>query len=147
MDSAQLKAEDIAIGKFASKFASKTNWVPGVLHLPTLLVLLVCLVAVFVGIVVLYHFAQLSQLYEKTFIYQANVSIFNKQIYTVGPFSMLPTIIAVGVGLWWGVIDSNFYHLQPLPGYGQSLPAIIRKRAPFIPVLILDVGYYQGCRA
>ncbi|KAJ1705681.1 hypothetical protein NYO67_12157 [Aspergillus flavus] len=92
---------------------SRVNWIPGVLRLPALLVLLVCLVAVVTGVVVLYHFAQLSELYGKAFVYQANISIFDKQLSTVGPFSMIPTIIAVCIGLWWGVIDSNFCRLQP----------------------------------
>ncbi|KAE8162573.1 hypothetical protein BDV40DRAFT_312370 [Aspergillus tamarii] len=93
--------------------ASRTNWVPGVLRLPTLLVLLVCLVAVLTAVVVLYHFAQLSQLYGKAFVYQANISIFDKQLSTIGPFSMIPTVIAVCIGLWWSVIDSTFCRLQP----------------------------------
>ena len=92
---------------------SRTNWVPGVLRLPTLLVLLVCLVAVLTAVVVLYHFAQLSQLYGKAFVYQANISIFDKQLSTIGPFSMIPTVIAVCIGLWWSVIDSTFCRLQP----------------------------------
>ncbi|KAB8232676.1 DUF3433 domain-containing protein [Aspergillus alliaceus] len=113
MDSDQAEVANTTTGKSSPGSATKTNWVPRVLRLPTLLALLLCLVVVLVGVVVLYHFAQLSKLYKKAFVYQASISIFNKQVSTVGPFSMVPTLIAVGIGLWWGAIDNNFCRLQP----------------------------------
>ncbi|KAF5861920.1 hypothetical protein ETB97_012319 [Aspergillus alliaceus] len=113
MDSDQAEVANPTTGKSSPESATKTNWVPRVLRLPTLLALLLCLVVVLVGVVVLYHFAQQSKLYKKAFVYQASISIFNKQVSTVGPFSMVPTLIAVGIGLWWGAIDNNFCRLQP----------------------------------
>ncbi|KAE8151048.1 hypothetical protein BDV25DRAFT_153274 [Aspergillus avenaceus] len=111
MDSDQ--PENEALRKPQPMSAEKSNWTPGVLRLPSLLGLILCLVAVLVGVVVLYHFARTSKLYEQAFIYQASITIFDKRVSTIGPFSIIPTVIAVGIGLWWGLIDSNFCRLQP----------------------------------
>ncbi|KAK1146420.1 hypothetical protein N8T08_003207 [Aspergillus melleus] len=105
-----------------SKAARPSSWIPGVLRLATLLGLVISLAAVIVGIAVLYHFAEGSQLYQKFFVYQANISVFNKSIPTVAPFSIIPTLIAVGIGLWWSSIDDNFRRLQPFLAMSNGRP-------------------------
>lgn len=89
------------------------NGTPGLLRLPALIGLVVALVAIVVGICVLYHYAEASDLYQKAFVYQINVSFFSGSLSSIAPFSMIPTIIAVGIGLWWSAIDENFRRLQP----------------------------------
>lgn len=93
--------------------ARPANLIPGVLRLMILLGLVISLAAVIVGVAVLYHFAEGSQLYQKFFVYQASISTFNGKIPTIAPFSIIPTLIAVGIGLWWSAIDENFRRLQP----------------------------------
>ncbi|PLB55395.1 hypothetical protein P170DRAFT_39733 [Aspergillus steynii IBT 23096] len=105
-----------------SDSARPSSWIPGVLRLMTLLGLVISLAAVIVGIAVLYYFAEDSQLYQKFFVYQANISIFNKNIPAVAPFSIIPTLIAVGIGLWWSAIDENFRRLQPFLAMSNGQP-------------------------
>lgn len=103
-----------------------STWIPGVLRLATLLGLVISLAAVIVGIAVLYHFAEGSRLYQKFFVYQPNISIFNKTVPTVAPFSIIPTLIAVGIGLWWSAIDDNFRRLQPFLAMANGRPTFSR---------------------
>lgn len=71
--------------------------------------LITALILLLTAIIILYHFSQRSLLYQSAFVYQANVL----NISTIAPFSVLSTLIAVGVGLWWAAIDSTFRRLQP----------------------------------
>ncbi|KAJ5086561.1 hypothetical protein NUU61_007868 [Penicillium alfredii] len=90
-----------------------THWTPALLRLPALLALSVLLVIVVIGIAVLFHFAEKSGLYQKAFVYQIRLTSLNKGPSSVAPFSMIPTVIAVAIGLWWGAIDDRFRRLQP----------------------------------
>ncbi|KAI9929420.1 hypothetical protein MW887_000890 [Aspergillus wentii] len=102
----------------------KINNTPLILRLPLLLTLIICLIAVVVGIAVLYHYARDSNLYHKAFVYQASVTIFHKSLPTVAPFSMIPTIIAVGIGLWWSALDDSFRRLQPFIAMAKGRPSL-----------------------
>jgi hypothetical protein len=89
------------------------NGTPMLLRLPALLGLSLSLALVVVGVSVLYHYAESAVLYGKAFVYQIQLSVFNSGMSSVAPFSMIPTVIAVGIGLWWSAIDDNFRRLQP----------------------------------
>ncbi|KAJ5986192.1 hypothetical protein N7451_010557 [Penicillium sp. IBT 35674x] len=102
------------------------NGTPTLLRLPALLGLVVLLGAVIAGIVVLYHFAESVGLYEKAFVYQVQVSFFSNGIASVAPFSMIPTLIATGIGLWWGAIDENFRRLTPYLQMSRENPQLSR---------------------
>lgn len=95
---------------------------PPFLRLPLLLGLVAALVSVVVGIVVLYHFAEATGLYERAFIYQVHISWLSNGISTVAPFSIIPTVIATGIGLWWSVIDDDFRRLQPFIAMSKGHP-------------------------
>jgi hypothetical protein len=95
------------------EIAQSKNGTPGLLRLPALIGMVVVLVAMVVGVGVLYHYAQASDLFQKAFVYQLDVSFFSGSMSSIAPFSMIPTIIAVGIGLWWSAIDENFRRLQP----------------------------------
>lgn len=97
----------------AYKKAQSGNGTPVFLRLPALLGLVTALLSVVVGIVVLYHFAETTGLYEQAFVYSVDISWLANGISSAAPFSMIPTIIATGIGLWWGAIDDNFRRLQP----------------------------------
>ena len=104
------------------------NGTPGLLRLPALIGMVVILVAVVVGVCVLYRYAEASDLYQTAFVYQFNVSFLSASMSSIAPFSMIPTIIAVLIGLWWSTIDENFRRLQPYlsmakddPPYRQGL--------------------------
>lgn len=89
------------------------NGTPNLLRLPTLLILVTALIALIVGIAVLYHFSGMTGLYEKAFVWQIQLSSTNKGLSSVAPFSIIPTLFATGISLWWGAIDDNFRRLQP----------------------------------
>ena len=93
--------------------AQSKNGTPKLLRLPALIGLVVSLVAVVTGTAVLWHFAETTGLYEKAFVYQFEVSFLSSGMSSVAPFSMIPTIIATGLGLWWSAIDDNFRRLTP----------------------------------
>jgi hypothetical protein len=95
------------------EIAQSKNGTPGLLRLPALLGMVVVLVAMVVAVCVLYHYAEGSDLYQKAFVYQFDVSFFSGSMSSIAPFSMIPTIVAVGIGLWWGAMDENFRRLQP----------------------------------
>ncbi|KAF2466614.1 uncharacterized protein BDR25DRAFT_293541 [Lindgomyces ingoldianus] len=95
------------------KSATKISWIPRVLHLRTLLVLVFYLISLTVGLAILKHYADLSKLYQTAFVYQASFSVFNKRLSTSAPYSIVPTIFAVAIGLWWDSLDKTFRTLQP----------------------------------
>lgn len=88
-----------------------TNWTPLVLRLQTLTALGLYLVTLLITVLVLYHFAQKSSLYRSAFVYEAKIPVFG--VHTLTPFSLLPSLLAVVVGLWWGSVDVAFRRLQP----------------------------------
>ncbi|KAJ5751747.1 hypothetical protein N7520_008664 [Penicillium odoratum] len=106
--------------------AQSRNGTPMLLRLPALLGLVVVLSAVIAGIIVLYHFAESVGLYEKAFVYQVQVSLFSNGVASVAPFSMIPTLIATGIGLWWGAIDDNFRRLTPYLEMSRENPQLSR---------------------
>lgn len=91
-----------------------------VLRLRLLLALILFLITILIGIIVLNHFSRRGLLYSTAFLYQTNFSLFTTQLPSIAPFSILPTLIAVGVGLWWGAIDSTFRRLQPHLSMAES---------------------------
>lgn len=110
----------------SSNSSRSENGTPKLLRLPALLGLVTVLVAVVVGIAVLYHFAETSGLYQKAFVYEVNISWISNGISSVAPFSMIPTVIATGVGLWWSAIDDNFRRLQPFIAMSKGHPQFSR---------------------
>ncbi|KAJ5684327.1 uncharacterized protein N7477_000672 [Penicillium maclennaniae] len=99
------------------------NGTPKLLRLPALIGLVISLIAVVVGLAVLYHYAEGSDLYAKAFVYQFDLNFMRSSMSSIAPFSMIPTVVAVGLGLWWSAIDDNFRRLQPYLGMTRhSLP-------------------------
>jgi hypothetical protein len=102
------------------------NGTPKLLRLPALSALLAVLVAVVVGISVLYHFAETSGLYQKAFVYEVKLSFLSDGVSSVAPFSMIPTLVATGIGLWWSALDENVRRLQPFVAMSRGHPPISR---------------------
>ncbi|KAJ5888389.1 hypothetical protein N7495_008430 [Penicillium taxi] len=108
-----IKAED-------QKESQSENGTPMILRLPALLALVLVLALVIVGVAVLYHYAENSRLYGESFVYQVRFSFLSSSVSSLAPFSMIPTVIATLLGLWWGSIDDNFRHLQPYLSLSKS---------------------------
>lgn len=100
------------------------NGTPKLLRLPALIGLSTVLVAVIVGIAVLWHFAETAGLYEKAFFYQVRLSFLSGGLSSVAPFSMIPTVIATGIGLWWSAIDNNLRRLTPFLIMSKGSPRL-----------------------
>ncbi|KAF2137414.1 uncharacterized protein K452DRAFT_361940 [Aplosporella prunicola CBS 121167] len=86
---------------------------PAVPRLRTLACLNLYLAALLVALLVMYRFAQRSMLYGSAFLYRPSIQVHNTHVSVAAPFSVVSTLLAVGVGLWWGAIDTTFRRLQP----------------------------------
>ena len=89
----------------------QSNWKPTPLRIWSLMSLISYLVALVVAVLVLYHFSLQSKLYKTFFVFQATVRVFSSG--TFAPYSILPTLVAVAVGLWWDTVDRTVRRLQP----------------------------------
>ncbi|KAJ5693135.1 hypothetical protein N7462_002558 [Penicillium macrosclerotiorum] len=102
------------------------NGTPRLLRLPALLALITVLLVVGAGIAVLWHFAESVGLYEKAFVYQVDISFLSNSMSSVVPISIVPTLIAAIIGLWWNAIDEKFRHLQPYLAMLENNPPLAR---------------------
>ncbi|KAH7402793.1 hypothetical protein BKA66DRAFT_480935 [Pyrenochaeta sp. MPI-SDFR-AT-0127] len=85
---------------------------PSGLQVWALLALLSFLVSLVVAILVLRSLSDSNKLYRTAFVYQATIHAFKS--VTFAPFPILPTLLAIGVSLWWDMIYKTFRRLQPL---------------------------------
>jgi len=104
---------------------TRQQWIPFVLQPWSLGSLLVFITTILVTTAILYWFATVHGLYQSAFVYRAAVSIGDITIGTVAPYSILPTLLAVLVGLWWGSIESEFRLVQP---FLAMIKAVTRSR-------------------
>jgi hypothetical protein len=84
-----------------------------VIHIRMLLLLGIFLAIVLVAVLVLNAFSARSQLSQRAFIFEADVSKLRLSFSKFAPISIGPTLISVIVGLWWDQLDSTFRVLQP----------------------------------
>ncbi|KAJ5552258.1 hypothetical protein N7494_001636 [Penicillium frequentans] len=98
------------------------NGTPFILRLPALIILVTLFALVITGVAVLYHYAESYRLYGKAFVYEIQLSMFGSDISSIAPFSMIPTVIATLLGLWWGAIDGDFRRLQPFLAMSDRNP-------------------------
>ncbi|OJD31470.1 uncharacterized protein BKCO1_4800063 [Diplodia corticola] len=92
---------------------SRSMSLPAALRLRTLCGLMMALVVVLVTLSVLYSFAERSSLHQAFFTYEASITLLSRKKAPVAPTSIIPTFVAVGIGLWWGSMDATFRRLQP----------------------------------
>jgi heme A synthase len=91
----------------------KHNWRPRVIHKRMLLSLGLFLALVLIAVLILNAFSTRSQLSQRAFISEIDVSKFRLSFSTFAPISIAPTVISIIVGLWWDQLDSTFRMLQP----------------------------------
>lgn len=102
------------------KSGKKSNWRPRVLRLKYLFALGAFLALVVAALLVLITFSSRSQLYQKAFVYQADLTKFGLGISAFAPISIAPTTISILISLWWDQIDMTFRLLQPYITMSQS---------------------------
>ena len=91
----------------------KLNWRPIAIRKLGGLLLLLLLAMVFSGILVLFILACTDGLYESAFTYRTKILPSKSDLFTFAPYSIVPTLLAVVVSLWWGNVDEVFRRLQP----------------------------------
>ncbi|KAG4428582.1 hypothetical protein IFR05_015933 [Cadophora sp. M221] len=105
--------------KFSSTRSAKVTkrdriqWEPKVLSTWAIIGLIFVLSALLVTIAVLYWYSQSHGLYQSAFVYQVEWNIGNYSLGYIAPYSIIPTLFAVIVGLWWGALESIFRTAQP----------------------------------
>lgn len=62
---------------------------------------------------VLNTFSIRSDLYQKAFTYEADLSRFGLSISSFAPISIAPTVVSIAITLWWDQLDMTFRILQP----------------------------------
>lgn len=80
--------------------------------------LLVAIVLIAVAILVLQNLASRQLLYRSAFIYQLDLHAFNARF---SPQSILATLLAVGVSMWWDAIDKTLRTVQPFLNMSGSV--------------------------
>ncbi|KAE8449814.1 hypothetical protein EG329_007291 [Mollisiaceae sp. DMI_Dod_QoI] len=89
------------------------DWRPKILRGSLLAPLLLLLAALVITIAVLYAKYHKSGIYQSFLVSTLNFRIDNLSLEALAPYSIIPTLIAVGVKLWWGSVDETFRRLQP----------------------------------
>lgn len=85
-----------------------------------------------VGLAILYVEAHRSALHQTLFVYEFNFSLENEVVTALAPYSIIPTLIAVLIRLWWSALEDTFKRLQPY---------ITMAREPTIASKGLEVSY------
>jgi hypothetical protein len=70
------------------------------------------LVAMTAAIIALYTMSSTAGLHQAPFVYQMNLDILQKST-TLAPYKILPTLLALGVKLWFGAVGDTLKLLQP----------------------------------
>ncbi|KAI3325397.1 hypothetical protein HD806DRAFT_490219 [Xylariaceae sp. AK1471] len=65
------------------------------------------------AIAILYHYSKVRGLYQTFFVYSIDVSIAGQNVGQVSPASVITTLVAVVIGLWWGSFDTTLRRVQP----------------------------------
>ena len=108
------------------KKTEKVDWRPVALRLSSLVVLAVFLTLLAFGLILLKHFADQKKLYQTAFVYQPNISLFNKSVPRIAPYSILPTLLAVVASLWWDSLDKSLRGLQPYISMSKTATSLKR---------------------
>ncbi|KAI2792564.1 hypothetical protein POX_b02602 [Penicillium oxalicum] len=102
------------------------NGTPKVLRIPFLVAFVLALLVVVASVGILWYFAMSVGLYEKVFVYQMQWSFLSDSMSSIAPISIVPTLIATLIGLWWGSIDETFRRLQPYVAMADGAPSVSR---------------------
>ncbi|CZT43812.1 uncharacterized protein RSE6_03900 [Rhynchosporium secalis] len=90
---------------------ARTRWEPLILSTWAIVGFIFVLTALLAAISFLYWYSRNHGLYQSGFVYEASWSI--GELGAIAPYSIIPTLIAVVVGLWWDAIDVSFRTAQP----------------------------------
>lgn len=119
---------DITCEGARTKHKPSRDWRPMAINLWTLLALACLLALILTAVLILNAFSMRSKLYQRAFIYEADVSKFGLSFSSFAPISIAPTVISIIVGLWWDQLDMAFRILQPYIAMSRA-PTPVRSGA------------------
>ena len=97
-----------------SKAANSKDWRPKILRWWLLGPLLVSLFAIILALALLYSFYVDSGISQIPLNSEFNLNRGNENFIAWAPYSVIPTLLAVGLMLWWDSMDQKIRQLQPL---------------------------------
>lgn len=77
------------------------------------LILVFLLSGVLTAIAYLYWYSDTVGLYQTAFVYAFDISVGGLNLGDVNPASLITTLVAVIIGLWWGSLDTTLRRIQP----------------------------------
>lgn len=66
------------------------------------------------------HRKPIDPLYRSAFVYVSDIKVGSLNITTLAPYSTVPTLVAVGIKLWWATMDSASRRLTPFLAMAKS---------------------------
>jgi hypothetical protein len=93
-----------------------TEGTPYFLKVGALLGLVLYLGALLAATAVVHRFATRSSLRQALFTYRVNSDAFG----SFAPFSIIPTVLGIALGLWWNGLDRAYRSLQPYVAMAKS---------------------------
>jgi hypothetical protein len=89
------------------------DWKPTTLRIPSLMSLAVYLIILVIGISILYDFATGNRIYQNFFVNRVEFGEIAGHVARLTPFSIVPTLMAVLLRMWWDGMQQKFCQLQP----------------------------------
>ena len=101
-----------ALGLSKAKYDGE-DWRPPSLRRWMGTLLVVFLTSIVAALTAMYNASQGHGLYQRALVAQTDVKVGNYRFGNLAPYSIIPTLVAVFVKLWWEVLDDAFRTLMP----------------------------------
>ncbi|KAJ4322891.1 hypothetical protein N0V94_002154 [Neodidymelliopsis sp. IMI 364377] len=114
-DSSAMKPKRTLFGKRKTAASNSTflDWRPFTLRRKAGFLLVIALICVMAALAAVYAVSKKHPLYQSAFVYSSDINFGKLSVTTLAPYSIIPTLVAVGIKLWWGTIDSAHRRLAP----------------------------------
>ncbi|PSN62798.1 hypothetical protein BS50DRAFT_624589 [Corynespora cassiicola Philippines] len=100
--------------------STKQDWRPFTLQRKSGSSLTLFLLCVLTALITIYALSLKRPLYQSAFVYNSEIEFGNLQVTTLAPYGIIPTLVAVGIKLWWATIDSVYRRLSPFLAMARS---------------------------
>ncbi|RDW58610.1 hypothetical protein BP6252_13086 [Coleophoma cylindrospora] len=101
-----------------SKDTTYSNTTPVIFRFWMGLFLLTVLLALVGAIAILYNLFQITGLHQRAMVYELDLNMVHIAT-TLAPFSIIPTLVAVGIKLWYGAFEGTLRRAQPFIGMSK----------------------------
>lgn len=99
-------------GKESPPENKRKSSAPSILKIWLGILLLTTLVAVIAVLAILYRLSKTVTLHQQALVYEAHLSVASVAT-SLAPYSIVPTLLAVGIKLWYGAVEGTLKRLQP----------------------------------